>query len=238
MRNSKTLTGMLAFVILFQYMCMRNSPIFEYELPFLSGLTSADSMSGNMLLTLYSIIPLPFLFMLFSGDMRDLTEGYGKLKIIRSYSKRNLVLCLLGKTAVVVTIITLFMGSVFTLFQANEWKNLEISLQGRGLAMYSLTICAMILVQFILELYLEVQYANLSVIIGMTVCIFISNVLGTKSYVVNLVLFPSLAFAQKNGVIQGDEVGVSFTGSVIWIILINIFLGVFILKKFTKKDIM
>lgn len=238
MKNNEFLLSIVAFSIIFQCITMRTVDMFEYQLPFLAGLVSADSMSGNITLILYSIIPLPFLLMLFSGDMKNLTEGYGKLLIIRNYSKRRLVLEMMIRTIVKVIIFVVFMGCVFTLFKDEEWSGLHIVSQGKALVMYGLTLTAIILIQYILELYLETQYANIAVIIGIVVSLFISGAELEKYWFTNFVLFPNLAFAQKNGIISNEATEGIIGYTCIWIIFINFILGGIILRKFTKKDVM
>lgn len=238
MRNSKIMTAILMLSIFMQLMSMKNTPIFDYELPFLSGLLSADSMSGNLLLTLYSVIPFPFVLMCFSGEMKNLTERYGKLLIIRSCSKKRLIRKLMIKTATTVAGITLFMWGIFTYFKEAQWMHLGVMTQGKAVTMYGLTMLAIVLMQYILELYLEVQHSNIGAIIGMAATVFISGALGDKYRYVNFILFPNLAFAQKNGIIAKGIEDVSFESCFYWIVLICIGMYCFILKKIVKIDIM
>lgn len=238
MRNSKILTAILILSVFLQLMSMKNAPIFDYELPFLSGLVSADSMSGNMLLTLYSVIPFPFVLMYFSGGMKNLTERYGKLLIIRSCGKKRLIRKLMIKTAAAISVVNLFMLGSFTYFKEEQWTHFDVMRQGKALLMYGLTMLAIVLMQYILELYFEVQHSNIGVIIGMTAMIFISGAVGDKCWYANLILFPNLAFAQKNGVIARELEGASFELCCCWIVFLCMGMYCFILKKFEKKDIM
>lgn len=218
-------------------MCMRTGSVFDYELPFFSGLLSADSLSGNMLLTLYSIIPIPFLLMFFSGDMEDVTKGYGKLLLVRSYGKGRLMVRLIVRTFLYVTAVSLVMTAAFTLIRIECWKLLSLEQAAQGLVMYILTMTAMVLLQYLLELFMEVQYANLAVIIGLVTALLISGSIGAEYEEFNLLLFPNLAFAQKNGILtEGGDTSFHLI-ALCWILLITVLLGVFCLKKLKKKDI-
>lgn len=228
---------LLAGAILLQCFCMRNGSAFDYELPFFSGLLAADSMSGNLLLTLYSIIPMPFLLMFFAGDMDDVTRGYGKLLLIRSYGKGRLMAHLTGRLLLYVTAVSLVMTAAFTLIRIDRWKSLSLEQTVRGLIMYTLTMTAMVLLQYLLELYVEAQYANISVIIGSVITLLISGTLGAEYEKINLLLFPNLAFAQKNGIITEGGTWNFHMIALGWILFVNIILGALCLKILKKKDI-
>lgn len=237
LRHNRIYLLLLAGAILLQCICMRNAPIFDYELPFFSGLLPADAMSANMLLTLYSIIPIPFLLMFFSSDMENITEGYGKLILIRCYGKQKLMLCLMIKTLLHVAVISLVMAAAFTFAKADQWGSLSLEKSVQGLTMYTLTMMAIILLQYLLELYVETQYANVIVIIGSVITLLISGAVGIEYKFINFLLFPNLAFAQRNGILAEVENTNDCIIAFGWILFVNIILGILCLEKIKKKDI-
>lgn len=82
-------------MIIMQRVVIQMSGYEVYQLPFASTLFIFDNPTSNLVQILYAYIPLPFVLFYFSGNAREITTGYGKLWLIRSYSRERLYLKML-----------------------------------------------------------------------------------------------------------------------------------------------
>ena len=76
-------------MIIMQRVVIQMSGYEVYQLPFASTLFIFDNPTSNLVQILYAYIPLPFVLFYFSGNAREITTGYGKLWLIRSYSRER-----------------------------------------------------------------------------------------------------------------------------------------------------
>lgn len=221
-------------VIVAQFFWIRSDFSFDKALPFLSGLTPADTAAGNMFLLMYSYLPFPFIFLYFSGEMQNLTKGYGLLLAIRGSNRIKLLASLMGKTFISVSILAASMGGLYTVGKAEHWISFDHNLQVHAVILYGFTIILLIQMEFLLELYVESRYAFGAVTIWGITAIFISGSLRNPSGMADLLLFPNLAFAQKNGAIEG--MGHSVMPAYMTLIFIYSALTILILIRIRKKD--
>ena len=227
---------MLLSAVLIQYFWIKTSIGFDRELPFLSCLYYTDSVSGNMLLTMYTYFPFPFFLLYFSGEMRKIRYGYGILEAVRGSSRLILCVKTIGKTVLQIGGFVLIMCTLYTVGRDDAWRDVELHLQIYGAFLYALTVGTMVLLQFFLELYVGEQYANGALIIGGITTVFLSGAAGEKFSNLNLILFPNLAFATRNGVLGEPENAISFTTS-IWVLSGILFLLIAVLlQSFSRKD--
>ena len=226
-------------VIIIQFCWIRNDDSFDIMIPFLSGLKSADTAAGNMFLLMYSYLPFTFFLLCFSGSMRELFMGYGLLLTIRGQSRSRLLGKLMLKSSFSFSCITAVMWSVYTIGCADWWMPITWTKQLQALMLYDITVVTMIQLQYLLELYMRSHYANGAVILFGLISLFVTGMLSTmenwKAYVLYLLLFPNLAFAQKNGVLGlGD---ITFFTSLWNLLFVYFVITALILQSFQRKDI-
>ena len=86
MKNKWLNIILIICMIIMQRVVIQMSGYEVYQLPFASTLFIVDNPTSNLVQILYAYIPLPFVLFYFSGNAREITTGYGKLWLIRSYS--------------------------------------------------------------------------------------------------------------------------------------------------------
>ncbi len=233
LRNNFTSISMVVFSSIVQWVLIRESEMFTHALPFLSGLSTADTFSGNEYFILCSIFPIPFFLMLFSGKVYDLTEGYGKVLIVREYSKNRLLCVMYLRSLLWIGLIACYLLALFSIGESEQWEPLTGGQTIAGIFLYGLTLAVCVQLQFALELYFKAHQSWILVILFFTLSLFLAANEGSQSCI-SFLLFPNLAFAHRNGVLAGEDI----TGEALWLTLIWLTLGVFCLKKFKRKDIM
>ena len=92
MKNKWLNIILIICMIIMQRVVIQMSDYEVYQLPFASTLFIFDNQTSNLVQILYAYIPLPFVLFYFSGNAREITTGYGKLWLIRSYSRERLYL--------------------------------------------------------------------------------------------------------------------------------------------------
>lgn len=234
MKNNTFDKLLIAVIVPVQFFLIRNEASFDLALPFLSELTSADTIAGNMFLIMYAYLPFPFFLLYFSGKMRNLTEQYGLLITIRGNRKGRLVLMLMGKTLFVVIGIASTMGILYTIGRKEQWIIFDKTLQIQGIILYTATITLLIQMQFLLELYMESHYAFGITTLWGVIALFASGSTLKQCDMINLILFPNLAFAQKNGVL--NEMEISASSAFMIVLVIYLVFTALILYRIRKRD--
>lgn len=239
MKNRITVFGLTIVVIIIQFFWIKSDDSFDSMLPFLSELESADTVAGNMFLLMYSYLPFTFFLLCFSGSMRELIMGYGLLLTVRGQSRSRLLGTLMLNSFITFSCITAVMGVIYTIGSAEWWMSIAWQKQLQALLLYNITVITMIQLQYLLELYMESHYANGAVILFGLISLFatgiISAVENSKMVMLNLFLFPNLAFAKKNGVLGLGEI--TFSVSLLTLLIIYFVLTLLILQSFRRKDI-
>ena len=239
MKNERITWGLAFASILLQWYFMYTSDAFEVALPFSTGLLSADTMGGNITQILFTIIPIPFLLWLFSGRMEGITRGYGKVFIIRNYSRKKLLLKETGKMVVTVTLLQCFVWALFQGFPHDDWVALPVMQQARVMLLYMLALIGVVLLQYCLELVVSQIYAQITTLVYYAVSLFSYGIVqdtGIRA-VTKGVFFPNLGFAMRNGAVETGNVE-PFLSSVTEMLLICTLLMYISLKIVSKKDMM
>lgn len=222
---------LLLTAVVSQMMILRSEYVVNYGIQFATSLLSFNTIAGNILMVFYSFIPIPFILFVFWGDVHEIVVGYGKLFVIRNYSKSILMMKTIGKTSLKLLIIIGTMYLISVMFMAKP-SVLNWRMQLVILLMYYGIILSVILLEYILELFVESQYANLAI----NVFVVISLILGSYtdcSSTFARVLFPNLAFANRNGIFCDNSiVPVMIFTVIIIIIFIIISCGVY-----RKRDV-
>lgn len=209
----------------------------SYEFGFAIGI-SAEYKTGNIIFTLINyMIPLIFILFFTSGSMQNLIQGYGKVLLVRNYSRTKLIVKQLFKNLLTLLIIVLFQCAAILYF--NQFLKSVKSGILKSLIMYFVIMSAIIMLQCLLEFYLQSQIVNAVLFIFSFVSYCIVQVMGNIAVlgnvaVLKIILFPSLMFGMQNGALSGENIYYLFL--CIGIIL-NTVLAVLCIRKFKKTDI-
>ncbi len=238
MRRNRTSLMIWAAAVVTQWFCMKQSGIFQYEQPFFTGLEKADSMGGNLTMVLYSLTSLPFLLLLFSGNVSRMLHGRGSLLLIRSYGRWKLWLAMIGRLAIGAGMLIACMLVLFAVGKDGTWEMIAPLEKVAGAALYYVSVLDILLIQYVLELYLKTGSAYVFMTVFTAAALLLPGVTGKDSLWLNAVLFPNLGFAQKNGVLENG--GTLVHAGVTAILLAMIFLAAFCigLKRISRIDIL
>ena len=170
------------------------------------------------------------------GNFQRLLAGYGLLLSVRGEKRSRLLLQVERKMIVQVFASVFLTGIVYTIGRKDTWEILTTMQRLWVLILYGLAVCALIQLQYLLELYTDVQYALGIVLVGGALSLFISGSCRGNQEVINSLLFLNLGFARKNGIIAVAQEGISpglalLTLAAIFLCTIGI-----TLKVFRKRD--
>lgn len=201
MKNNRISILLLITSIIIQYIAMRESNIFEQELPFATGLQTPDSPDGNAVVLIMSFFPIPFFLLYFSETMQSLLNKYGQLLIIRNYSKVCLMSKVLFKIIITVLAMVIMMVAFYSEFSAPEWTPLPIEKRLQVMSAYALGIVIIVLIQLVVELYFESQYALTIANVVFAASLILSNIFtaGNKNMSLNYILPPTYVLPTKMG---------------------------------------
>lgn len=209
-----------------------------YELPFASCLMIFESQKANIILMLYTMIPIPFILFMFSGMVQELTEGVGKLWIIRNYRKERLYLKVIGICAVKLLAVVICQVFVFSIEKRN-WKSISGSQIGQIMVIYYLGILEIVLLQSVLELFIDVSYANLITNIFFVVSLVFGNVFLPIEEMkwLGVVFFPNILFGGRNGIVHQEIMYIESNYLLCWLVFLIILTGGVSILRLNRKDI-
>lgn len=201
----------------------------ETSMIFVSGLEKVEKYHPLDILALY--MPILFCLLYFSGRYKDKLEGYGRLLIIRCYSKNKLVLKEVKNIFKDVILVFILQTMVGVVFSANiDLTNLYLFISLS--AGYIITMVLFVCLQFFLEFYIQQSVTNLIVVVYGLIALFVQ--LMAKSSIINYIFFPANMFGELNGAINNNFK--FFTILIFELIIICIIVKVISLC-FKKKDI-
>lgn len=238
MKSNKVNLLLIASSIIVQRLLFQSSGFELYEFPFASSLMIFTSQTGNLLLTLYAFLSFPFILFEFSGCIRTLTEGYGKLWVIRAYNKEKLFLKTIVKCIWKILAIATYQIIIFSI-ATGDWKAMSGSQTLLVLLTYYLGMIIMVMLQCLLELCVNVSYANLICNIFFVGSLFCGTLLLTTERLkwIGVLLFPNMMFGTRNGMIQQATINVDYRYSLLWMIFLAICILCLAILNFKKKDI-
>lgn len=239
MKNNNFINFFLTIAAILSQRVLFQTTEFElYRFPFASGLMVLQSVNANLLLTLYTFIPIPFMLFLFWGWGKALSEGYGKLCLIRSYGREKLCFNTMVDIAGRLIFIVVFQVMIFSVWD-RQWKRMDLEKTVFTLLIYYVGLLAIVLLQFCMELFFETQYANVFVNIFILLSLFIeSNLILTKGVKwIGICLFPNLLFGTRNGLIYQGNVYIKFNQAALFLTMICILIGILSMIRFRKIDI-
>lgn len=207
-------------------------------LPFANGLELVENYNSSWLLILFSYFPIPFILFEFWGRGRKLTEGYGKVLLIRSYKRSRLCIQTIVHILLELAGITAVQILIFSIGELG-WHMLTNEEMLKTIAAYYAGLGALILLQFYLEMFGESDYSNIAVNIYFIVSIFTGEALirlkGAKRLLV--LLFPNFMFGRRNGALAVGDINIKFAYAMAALIITSLLFGILSVLKFQKKDI-
>ena len=230
MKNNKLLAGLVLLSAIVQnlYFCSNDS---LYSFTFAVGLTEEYMGFEMIVYLLFITVPMLFVGFFFSENIYGLKNGYGKLFVIRNYSKSRLIMKEQLK-------VFLYAG-LFTLVQALVY----LIHSGRLLPLAGAQICRSVLSYFLglstlifLQMFTEIFFSPVKAV--MVTHIFLIVSYASANYadnrIIRAVLFPRNMFGFLNGALSGSVIyWESMAILLVWLILISLLS----LRKFNKADI-
>lgn len=201
-----------------------------YEFGFAVGIEE-NIKSGLDITVMYLLVPLIFIIFMVSGSIHNLTHGYGKLLIIRHYSKTKLFLENLLKNVLTVAGITAFQTLLYIPF-----NNIMLSLKGglvQVLLMYFLVLNLIVMMQGVLELFIAPHIANIVLFIYSYISCYFVQMFSLNLFF-RILLFPCLLFGTLNSSVIFDNAYFIYLISTITISIILILIGIY---KFKRTEI-
>lgn len=222
---------MLIIAIILQAVTFCDNPSGYYENGFATGISNLNKHYDVALSLIYVILPFAFILFLFGGTVQDITHGYGKLLIIRNYSKSKLILRQIGINILLLLAVILIQCGIFAFI--NPYLNKIEHGRIQTIIMYFVIVQAVILLQSYLEFYMAVQNAQLIILIYSFFSYYIVQIT-EENILLKILLFPSLMFGMQNGAVDVESSYYIYLGTGIFI---NLILVILCIRKFKKSDI-
>ena len=186
----------------------------------------------------YVIAPILFIVFYSSGSVYDMTDGYGKLLIIRHYSKTKLYLKMCLKNLIISVAAAVIQSIIYICF------NYGFPDVGTGVissvCMYAFILNAILNLQGVLELIAPPHIANIIVFVFCFLSYYIvqnlpfyTNIMWV-ALVVKVLLFPGLLFGMQNGAVHNGSL---YTFSLLVALVLNLITISIGIHKFKKTDI-
>lgn len=232
MKKSKliTLSTLLCAIIMQAFTFLNASGVY-YENGFATGISNQSKNYDVAFSLIIIFLPIVFILFFFSGTIQEITQGYGKLLIIRSYSKVKLILKRLFRNSGLLLLMVLLQCAVF-LFVNSSLICVEKGMLG-SLIMYFIILHSIIMLQSFLELYITPQNASIILLIYSFASYYIVQVT-EENVLIKILLFPCLMFGMQNGAVSGENI--YYVYLCIGVIF-NVILVLLCVHKFKKIDI-
>ncbi len=229
--NLFLLAIMLIGAIFLQVFAFCNMPQIYYENGFAIGILNSTDRSSVGINMIYVVLPIIFILFLTSGAVSSITTGYGKLLIIRNYSKTKLLLKQCIKNTIMLAIIVLFQLCAFLYF--NRFLKPVEKGMAQAILMYFIILNAIVLLQCLLEHYMPAHNVNIFLFIYCFASYYITQVF-TENPIIKIILFPCLLYGMQNGATSNNDI---FYVYLVMGVIINALLLVLCIRKFKKIDI-
>ena len=199
MKNKWLNIILIICMIIMQRVVIQMSGYEVYQLPFASTLFIFDNPTSNLVQILYAYIPLPFVLFYFSGNAREITTGYGKLWLIRSYSRERLYLKNAILSAAKLACIVIGQTIIFLICDGT-WNNLSSIKLIQVIVTYFVGVWALVQLQFLLELFMDASISNIFVNIFCVVSLIIGNnvLINRDLSRIGVMLFPNMLFGTRS----------------------------------------
>ena len=231
LKNKFVLSITLVLSCVLQIVGFCQHPITYFENGFMIGLDKEYIGFGVLTSILPLLITICFILFFTSGTIENLTHGYGKLLIVRDYSKTLLILKRFLKNCLTIVCIVIFQLLIF-LFVNNYLTPVENGML-KAVLMYFLILNALVLMQCFLEMYIPAYIVNIVIFIYCSVSYYLVQMF-FHSTAAKLIMFPSLLFGMQNGAVGADSSYYLYLAAAI---IINLLLVILCIRKFKKIDI-
>lgn len=204
-----------------------------YEIPFVSVMPGKEVNSQNIFNLWIGLcyIPIPFILLTFSNDVKELLNGYGKLLVIRNYSKRLLMVRTICKAVLQIGIVVLFTWIVQNVFLTNTGRY-SLKVQALSIILYILVFSSLVVLQYIFELFLSAQTANVIINAYIILSLLLWRPIMDISPYLNKILFINLGYINRNGGMS------AIYKNMLSSFVILLILAVICTEIFSRKDIL
>lgn len=231
LKNKFVLSITLVLSCVLQIVGFCRAPATYFENGFMIGLDKKDIGFGVSTSILPLLITVCFILFFTSGTVEKLTHGYGKLLIVRDYSKTLLILKRFLKNCLTIVCIVIFQLLIF-LFVNNYLTPVENGML-KAVLMYFLILNALVLMQCFLEMYIPAYIVNIVIFIYCSVSYYLVQMF-FHSTVAKLIMFPCLLFGMQNEAVSADNTYYLYLAAAT---IINLLLVILCIRKFKKMDI-
>lgn len=197
---------------------------------------SGVSVYGDVRMTCSKLIlwymPISVLFFVCSGRAKELVEGYAVLQITRGEMRGKVAGNKLFISAI--EVICLLLINILLMQSGEmEWKVFLTAF-----LLSALTILFFVFLEFFIELSLDSMVSVCIIQLLFVALVFMGDIVSGSAFenIWHYVLLSGFAFAERNGVYQGDaltavyELGILFLGICVEIVLI--------IKKYKRQDLL
>lgn len=222
--------------VIVQYALFRFSEKSYYLFPFASDMEISFGFLSKIMGIAYGYLPWAFILFFFLGAGRNITHGYGKLIAIRSC--KTVKLCAKEQLRIAVQILGIVFAQILIFgIKDADWQMLNVRKCICMLLLYYSGVLNLVLLQFLLEMKLDMEKANLIVNIFAVGSLLAGNriIPSDRFNAAAIVFFPNLAFASRNGIISSEyvmlETYISLAGSVMMLAVLVILALVVVQRK-------
>ena len=233
MKKDKRILAVVALLIIFlQIYVFCRMPLVFYENGFAIGLINSSKYPEVGINLMYVMIPVLFILFFTSGSIYEITHGYGKLLIIRNYSKTKLLLKKILKNTAALLLIVLIQWLAFLPF---NWHLSPVEKgMTQSLLLYVIILHAIFMMQYLLEFFMPAHTANIILFIYCFASYYLVQVSTWESDWLKILLFPCLLYGMQNGAVNGEPV---YYGCLAVGIFLNLLLLALCIREFKKTDI-
>ena len=233
MKNSKCLVMLFACSCIIQriYFYKLDMPSFA----FCVGLTKdvADTSRTHSPIS-YLMLAVPIVFALFicGNRVAELTDGYGKLIIVRQYSKSKLILKEILLLFLKCNLLTAYQIFIYSINWGNQREDLSENIL-KSIFGYILSLFLLSTIEFGLELYMKPHFASIALAIPLVACNYYVYSF-PFNHIMRFILFPCLMFGSNNSAYTDEA---HYVTSLCVICLISIVASAVVVYKFNHQDI-
>ncbi len=231
LKNKLVLLVALILSCVLQIVGLCQHPTTYFENGFIIGLDKNYIGFGVLTSILPLMLTVCFILFFTSGTVENLMHGYGKVLIVRDYSKTLLILKRCLSNCRTLICIVIFQLLVFLL--VNNYLMPVESGMLKSVLMYFLILNALVLTQCFLEMYIPVYIVNILIFIYCSVSYYLVQMF-FHSTAAKLIMFPCLLFGMQNGAVSADNTYYLYLAAAI---IMNLLLVTLCIRRFKKIDI-
>lgn len=231
MKHSKTSIFLILVTVIMQNVIVVHTGYQDFNYTFAFGLPLAKNIKS--FLPLCNMILPVFIFSFMVSDMSEqLIHGYGKLLLVRNFSKRNLLNISIIRSCILLLIIIIFQIFLYSIHHTGL-KDVSFNIVFKAFFIYYLVNVCLIELEHLMGMLFGMQLGSLISI----VYIFISSCMGylNQSLIIKISCFPCLMFGILNGTLNENMYG-SSSYSISIVIIACIFSGIYMINAIILKN--